>query len=397
MSRRRTIVISAAAGALGLLVAAAPFVPRGEPGGEAVAAADAPAYVARSAEAAGLGTVTPAMRREITRVADADVAVPRVTGRTVPARAVRSLARCATFEGQRYCLGVGWTDRSQAAVRAGLVQATRTARRPGTGDLDAAHQISRLANLAPRVRVRRETAELTQAARSVAKVWLIRHEIQGVPLPAGFLARHPEARVTTTSARAAAPLKLTYPKARLILRRKETSQQERTYWCGPTATQMIVWGWQHTAKSQAHWAYRLGTTTAGTAITDVVRVVNHNTGWDLPSHAGPYIALDISDFTFRQWYKLIEKHISVYKAPVVLHPILLKKYYPYLDHDESGHFQVGRGYNRMGKKPDVIGYFEPWNQQAFDPSRPFIARVQWRTAARSYLANEAHFQHNIGV
>jgi hypothetical protein len=341
------------------------------------------------------------MRREIARVVDDGPALPRITGRRVPDRVARDLVRCASFEGQRYCLGAGWTDRSQAAVRTSMVRAVHRMPRAGTGDLDASHLLTRLASLAPQARVRRETAELTQAARSVAKVWLIRHEIQGVPLPAGFLERHPEARVaapatartTTTTPR----LRLRYPRAALIMNRRQTSEQERTYWCGPTATQMIVWGWQHSPQSQAHWAYRLGTTTQGTAITDVVRVVNHNTGWDLPSHAGPYVVLDVGDFTFRQWYKLIEKHISVYRAPVVLHPILLKKYYPYLDDDASGHFQVGRGYNRMGRKPDVLGYFEPWNQQRFDPSEPYIARVQWRTAARSYRANEAHFQHNIGL
>ena len=32
------------------------------------------------------------------------------------------------------------------------------------------------------------------AARSVAKVWVLRHAIQGVPLPDDFLERHPEAR-----------------------------------------------------------------------------------------------------------------------------------------------------------------------------------------------------------
>jgi hypothetical protein len=91
------------------------------------------------------------------------------------------------------------------------------------------------------------------------------------------------------------------------------------------------------------------------------------------------------------------RHIVDYKAPVVLHPILLKKYYPYLDDDASGHFQVGRGYDKRGRKPLALGYFEPWNQQRFDPSEPYIDRVQWRTAYKSFRANQDHFQHNIGV
>ena len=91
------------------------------------------------------------------------------------------------------------------------------------------------------------------------------------------------------------------------------------------------------------------------------------------------------------------RHIHDYRAPVVLHPILLKRFYPYLDDDASGHFQVGRGFAKRGKKPDLLGYFEPWNQQRFDPSEPYIKRVQWRDAYRSFRANKAHFQHNVGV
>ena len=43
------------------------------------------------------------------------------------------------------------------------------------------------------------------------------------------------------------------------------------------------------------------------------------------------------------------RHIVDYRAPVVLHPILLARYYPYLDDDGSGHFQVGRGYQKPAR------------------------------------------------
>ncbi len=91
------------------------------------------------------------------------------------------------------------------------------------------------------------------------------------------------------------------------------------------------------------------------------------------------------------------RHVDDYKAPVVLHPILLKRFYPYLDDDASGHFQVGRGYDKTGRSPVQLSYFEPWNQQRFDPSEPYIARVQWRDAYKSYRANQAHYAHNVGV
>jgi len=91
------------------------------------------------------------------------------------------------------------------------------------------------------------------------------------------------------------------------------------------------------------------------------------------------------------------RHYVDYRAPTIQHPILRKAYFPYLDDNASGHFQVGRGYDKRGSRSNLISYYEPWNQRRFDPSEPYIARVQWRSAYKSYRANKAHFQHNIGV
>ena len=237
--------------------------------------------------------------------------------------------------------------------------------------------------------------ELTMAARSVGKVWMLRHEIQGVPLPEGFAERHPE--VATAEVQARGGFGESYPERSKILTSKVARAQNTTYWCGPAAMQAIGWSSQEKRKNQSYWARRLGTTTAGTAITDMVRVVNNKTHYDDADHAGPYVVLDISDFTFKQWYRLMMRHVHDYKAPVVLHPVLLKQYYPYLDDDASGHFQVGRGFDQNQGGNPRIGYFEPWDQSKFDPSEPAIGRVQWRNAYRSYRANLDHFQHNVGV
>jgi Peptidase_C39 like family len=413
MPRPRTLAI----GAFALLLAAAPFAPRGGgddgallPSGEQKPSALLPA------EAVGYGTVTPDLQREIDRVVDQGLALGRVSARQAPEQLAADLVRCADFAGQRYCLNSGWTTSDPAEVRARTAFAARTLRaRPAatttTGDLDVLGSMRRTAGLAPAARAAAERAELTQAARSVAKVWLLRHEIEGLEVPAAFLSLHPEASATTTAARgtttstttAAEPASARpktasdYPQRAAILSTRRVAEQVRTYWCGPSTMQMIAWGWKKFDRGQTHWADRLGTTTAGTAITDMVRVVNESTGWDRPEYAGPYIPLDIGDYSFAQWKLLQMRHIVDYKAPVVLHPILLKKYYPYLDDDASGHFQVGRGYDKRGRKPLALGYFEPWNQQRFDPSEPYIDRVQWRTAYKSFRANQDHFQHNIGV
>lgn len=445
MPRRSPRPRTLAVGALALILAVAPFVPHGggdegaiRPSGDGKVGA----LGARPAGTAGPSRITPAMQREIDRVVaagqrSARAVSGRAAGKATPEQLAASLVRCADLDGQRYCLGSGWTESAPSEVRARVAAAARTAptrRGPGrpetTGDLSPAAALLRTARMSPAARAASERRELTAAARAVGKVWLLRHEIEGVPLPAGFLAAHPEARAVapartpqsgarsgtrsgTRSGATAAPsptatptpasVRTTvkryrdYPRRATVLDPVQTSEQTEYYWCGPTTMQMIVWGWRKRRQTQAHWAHQLGTTTSGTAITDMVRVVNRATGWDNARRAGPYIVLDIGDYTFRKWKLLIMRHIHDYRAPVVLHPILLKRFYPYLDDDASGHFQVGRGYRKAGKRPDLLGYFEPWNQQRFDPSEPYIDRVQWRDAYRSYRANEAHFAHNIGV
>jgi Peptidase_C39 like family len=434
MSPRRIAPRWAALAALVLVLALTPFVPHGgdhEPA--ARPAADAPGRATATGSEVGYGRVSAAARRTIDRVAGEAYAAGRLAthdlSRSTGARAlVDDVVRCAVFEGQRYCIGTGWTDRTQAQVRAATArvvagQAAGAGSGFSTGDrasLAALRESARMAGTARADAVRRE---LTQAARSVAKVWLLRHEIQGVPLPAHFFARHPEVRGTsttvsttttattrltttspTTSIAAPAPVVATahkpwrdYPDRGTVLDRHDVRDQHRTYWCGPTSMQMIVWGWTGERRTQSHWADRLGTTTSGSSITDMVRVVNHATGYDNRSHAGPYIVLDIGDWSFRQWMLLMARHVVDYRAPVVLHPVLLARYYPYLDHDGSGHFQVGRGYQKRDGRTPLLGYFEPWNQQRFHPDEPFIARVQWRNAYQSYRANQAHPLHDLGV
>lgn len=272
-----------------------------------------------------------------------------------------------------------------------------------TGDLSLADSLRQRAALPAQTRARLEREELTIAARSVAKVWLLRHEIQGVPLPAGFAQRHPEARLAGAGAGrdsmrlSAAKSWADYPERRAIISTRRTSEQVRSYWCGPATMQMIGWGWTGEKLSQGTWANRLGTTRSGSAITQMVAATNRYTGWDRADRAGTYVTLDIGNYTFGQWWLLMMRHIEDYRAPVIMHPLLHKQWFPYLDDDASGHFQMGRGYDKKGADPNLISYFEPWNQQRFDPSEPFIRRVQWQRAYNSFRANKAHFQHNIGV
>jgi hypothetical protein len=376
-----------AAAALALTLGAVPFLPNGDDGRGAIAP------TAESTEAPGTATgrgrVTSAMRAEIDRVVAGGAALRTAEGRTAIADAS---VRCATFDGQRYCLGFGWTNQSREALAARMT-IRPTPGRERTGDLDADGVLARDTRRSEKERTDAERAELTMAAQSVGKVWMLRHEIQGVELPADFAERHPE----VMGANARGGFGGNYPTRSKILTSKVAQAQNQTWWCGPATMQAIGWSSTGKRQNQSYWARRLGTTSAGTAITDMVRVVNNLTDYDAKEHAGPYVVLDVSDFTFKQWYRLMMRHIHDYQAPVVLHPVLLKQFYPYLDDDASGHFQVGRGFDQDPDGNPKLGYFEPWDQSRFDPSEPAIDRVQWRNAYKSYRANLDHFQHNLGV
>ena len=409
MSRVRKIAI----GAFVLLLAGALLVPRGDHDDPGLTPSGDQKYDdLATSRTAGTGAVTPEMSREIDRVVAEGLTQGSPGRRVAPETLAESLVRCADLEGQRYCLGVGWTHRDPDQVQARIAGAARAVAARGavvpetTGDLDALALLRRTAAMDPQERAEAERRELTAAARSVAKVWLLRHELEGTPLPDGFLDRHPEARAPEgsveartagTDAVARTKTRADYPRRGVILKGRKVTEQVRSYWCGPASMQMIAWAWQGKRRTQGHWADKLGTTTDGSAISEMVRVVNGSTGFDGPDRAGPYVVLDISGYSYKKWLLLNMRHLVDYRAPLVLHPVLLKKYYPYLDDDASGHFQVGRGYDKRGKKPTQVGYFEPWNQQRFDPSEPYIARVQWRSAYKCYRANQDHFQQNIGV
>ncbi len=158
-----------AAAALALTLGAVPLLPDGgqDDRGEIAPTAE----TTRAPSAVGGGSLTPAMRAEIDRVLAEGAALDRAEGRTALAQAS---VRCATFEGQRYCLGFGWTNQSREALAARL-ETRPDARRERTGDLVADGLLARAQGLSASARIVAVRAELTMAAQSVGKVWLLRH------------------------------------------------------------------------------------------------------------------------------------------------------------------------------------------------------------------------------
>lgn len=320
---------------------------------------------------------------EIDRVVNEVKSVPMSAS---PLQRARAVVRCAEFlPNARYCLTFGWTSKTEAELQAEFAAAlsvessadSRVAQVRNTGDLTAQQIVENAAIQAGPVRRSADRRELEDAANSIDAY--LRIDSMGSSL------------VTQK-----------FPNRGKILKNR-VNDQRASNWCGPTTMQMVHWNWGRNKRvSQKKWARRLGTGPrggAGTAITSMVRVLNQfATGW-VNRQDKRYITLDISGKSYKAWFRLNVNHYSTWRTPVILHPVLKRKWYPYMPWDGVGHFQVGRGWdferdNTAGWK---LGYYEPYNPQRFYPNQAFVKRKQWRWAKNSYLANQAHFQHNIGV
>src|SRR5215210_6075281 len=108
--RPRTIAI----GALVVLLGVAPFIPRGDDDDGFYPSGEGKQGALGTAATAGFSEVTPEMQAEIDRVVDAGRALGRTSGKQTPEQLAADLVRCAEFEGQRYCLGTGWTEDTEA-------------------------------------------------------------------------------------------------------------------------------------------------------------------------------------------------------------------------------------------------------------------------------------------
>ena len=196
MPRPRTIAIGAFA--LLLLVATALLVPRGggsttarsRPSGEQKPAALLPA------DAVGYGAVTPDLQREIDRVVHQGLTLGRVSARQTP-RAAGGRAWSAAPTSPASATASASAGPPATPPRSGRAprsprQTWRRGRSPTapTGDLDVLDTCGVPPALDPAARADGRARRADPAARSVAKVWLLRHEIQGVPLP-GRLPRRP--------------------------------------------------------------------------------------------------------------------------------------------------------------------------------------------------------------
>ena len=354
----------------------------------------------------------------------------------------KQVMRCFKLEAENYCLGLGFVDQLptgaqlSAAATAPAVTAdgeTGVEQDIATGALTPGDFVTERSSMADSVRLQAELDEMQAAWDGRDKAKALR-ELDAPALagsesaapgsaapgsaataaaaPTGAPTTGPSVAATTppatppatpgtpkppvspgtpvTKPPVVAPVKL--PASSYIMKGFQTSQ-DKGYWCGPATFQSIDWADDKQKDTQASWAKDLGATTSGTAITAMVKQTNLKTNWDLA--AGSYIVQNVGHWNTQKFFAVHQNHLGDGKpAPVIEHTQLLKRYFPYLAFNHSGHYQVGRGYDA---KKGTIGIFEVFNERRFNSRGNVTDGPKNIPASALFNATLANSFKNIGL
>jgi peptidase C39-like protein len=338
----------------------------------------------------------------------------------------KQVMRCFKLETENYCLGLGFVDQLPSGAQLSAMTAapepaigSRSAdgdaeQDIATGALSPADFVSERSSLPDNARLDAELDEMQAAWEGREKARALRD----LDAPAGT-SDEPATGPTTGPAPAAttaptatpttperttpatpgqpkpkppvsAPVKL--PSSSYIMKGFATSQ-DKGYWCGPATFQSIDWADDNQKDTQASWAKDLGSSTSGTGISAMVKQTNLKTNWDLA--AGSYIVQNVGHWNTQKFFSVHQNHLGDAKpAPVIEHVQLLKRYFPYLAFNHSGHYQVGRGYDA---KKGTIGIFEVFNERRFNSRGNTTNGPKNIPASALFNATLANTFQNIGL
>lgn len=353
-----------------------------------------------------------------------------------------SVMRCFKLEEENYCLGLGFVDQVPSGARLQTMMSRPSVSADGetgveqdipTGDLTPQAFVAERASMPKSARVTAELDEMQTAWAGREKARELRQLVAAqpsadstqpsttTPAPATTPTATPPTPTATPTATpttiptvapttaptatptrtaptqgtptpvtpTAAPVKV--PSSAYIMKGFQTSQ-EKGYWCGPATFQSIDWADDNQKDTQASWAKDLGSTTSGTGISAMVKQTNLKTNWDKP--AGAYIVQNVSGWNAQTFFTVHQKHLGVYKAPVIEHTQLLKRYFPYLAFNHSGHYQVGRGYD---KAKGTIAIYEVFNERRFNSRGNVTDGPKNIPATALFNATLANSFQNIGL
>jgi hypothetical protein len=328
-----------------------------------------------------------------------------------------SVMRCFKLEDENYCLGLGFVDQVPSGAQLQTMMSPPSARADGeagveqdipTGDLTPQAFVADRASMPKSARVNAELDEMQAAWDGRDKARALRllddpRSPAAAPTPTAPAPTTPAPTPSTPSPTPTrtAPTQGTPtpvapvsppPKSSYIMKGFQTSQ-EKGYWCGPATFQSIDWADDNQKDTQASWAKDLGTTTSGTGISAMVKQTNLKTNWDLA--AGTYIVQNVGHWNAQKFFTVHQNHLGDGQpAPVIEHTQLLKRYFPYLAFNHSGHYQVGRGYDRA---KGTIAIYEVFNERRFNSRGNITDGPKNIPATALFNATLANSFQNIGL
>ncbi|WP_405059792.1 C39 family peptidase [Kribbella sp. NBC_01505] len=324
-----------------------------------------------------------------------------------------SMLRCFKLQEVNYCLGLGFVDelptgaQVQETVTAPDVAADETdgvAQDIDTGDQTPQSFVAERAALPKSERVTVELGEMQAAwdGREKARALRLlgdsdeRTAADAAPTPTPTPTATPTRTTPTTGAPSTPPQPpvqvVKPPNSAYIMKGFQTSQ-EKGYWCGPATFQSIDWADDKQKDTQLSWAKDLGATSSGTGISAMVKQTNLKTDWDVA--AGTYVVQNVKHWNTQKFFTAHQNHLGDGKpAPIIEHVQLLKRYFPYLAFNHSGHYQVGRGYDRT---KGTIAIFEVFNERRFNSRGNVTDGPKNIPASALFNATLANSFQNIGL
>jgi hypothetical protein len=317
----------------------------------------------------------------------------------------KQVMRCFKLETENYCLGLGFVDQlpsgAQLSEMSAAPDGAASEQDTATGALTPAQFVTQRSSLSDSVRLNAELEEMQAAWDGRDKARALREldapastseqvVPEQTPIPERSTPTTPVSPDPSKPPASVPAVKL--PSSSYIMNGFQTSQ-DKGYWCGPATFQSIDWADDKQKDTQASWAKDLGATTSGTAISAMVKQTNLKTNWDLA--AGSYIVQNVGHWNTQKFLAVHQSHLGDGKpAPVIEHVQLLKRYFPYLAFNHSGHYQVGRGYDA---KKGTIGIFEVFNERRFNSRGNVTDGPKNIPASALFNATLANSFKNIGL
>jgi hypothetical protein len=290
--------------------------------------------------------------------------------------------RCFKLEDENYCLGLGFVDTMPTAATISTEAAAPAVKSAdsSTGALSASDFVAQRAAMSDQARLNAELSEMWTA-------WAGRDKARSLRTAGASTTPAVSKSASTMSA-----LTARIPPAQFAMMGPYATSQERSYWCGPATLQSIDWADDKRKDTQASLARALGTS-SGTSISAMVRQTNLRTNWDIA--AGTYIVQSVRGWTASKFFSVHVRHLGDGTgAPVIEHVQLLKRYFPYLAFNHSGHYQVGRAYSKIS---GTIGIFEVFNERRFNSRGHVTNGAKNIPASALFNATLANRFKNIGL